>query len=186
MRLLAGTGAGAVLLQGLGEYCLLGPRRLDSGNSESSILHAVELNDIQLSLVRGGLAARWTAACEIRSQNGLTNFRYAKDYDAIVSVGLDDGERCFALEYERSAKAKKEYFAIANLLDQEKQISDLLLPGAQLRRAELPHRGFHGHSGEALVRNRPGLALAIAQHARCRRLLARASAAFRSAAIGPF
>ena len=119
-------GAGAVLLQGLGEYCQLGPRRLDSGNSESSILHAVELNDIQLSLVRGGLAARWTAACEIRSQNGLSRFRYAKDYDAIVSVGLGDGERCFALEYERSAKAKKEYFAIANLLDQEKQISHLL------------------------------------------------------------
>ena len=169
-----------------GEYCLIGPRRLDSGNGESSILHAVELNEIQLSLLRASPEARWTAACEIRSQNGLTNFRYAKDYDAIVSVGLDDGERCFALEYERSAKAKKEYFAIANLLDQEKQISDLLLPGAQPRRAELPHRDFYGHSGEAVVRDGARLAFAAAQHARCRRLLARATPAFRSAAITPF
>jgi len=146
----------------------------------------VELNEIQLSLLRASPEARWTAACEIRSQNGLTNFRYAKDYDAIVSVGLDDGERCFALEYERSAKAKKDYLAIANLLNQEKQISDLLLPGAQLRRAELPHRDFYGHSGEAVVRDGTGLAFAAAQHARCRRLLARATPAFRSAAITPF
>jgi hypothetical protein len=118
--------AGAVLLQGLGEYCLLGPRRLDSGNSESSILHALELNDIQLSLLRAGLAARWTAACEIRSQNGLARFRYAKDYDAIVAVRVDDLEGCFALEYERSAKAKKDYLGIARLLEQEKHVSHLL------------------------------------------------------------
>jgi hypothetical protein len=118
--------AGAILLQGLGEYCLLGPRRLDSGKGEASILHALELNDIQLSLLRAGLAARWTAACEIRSQNGLARFRYAKDYDAIVAVRVDDLERCFALEYERSAKAKKDYLAIARLLEQEKQVSHLL------------------------------------------------------------
>jgi len=119
-------GTAALLLQGLGEYCLIGPRRLDSGNGESSILHAVELNDIQLSLLRAGLGARWTAACEIRSQNGLTHYRYAKDYDAVAAVRVDSVERSFALEYERSAKAKKDYLAIADLLDQEKQLSHLL------------------------------------------------------------
>lgn len=119
-------GTAALLLQGLGEYCLIGPRRLDSGNGESGILHAVELNDIQLSVLRAGLGARWTAACEIRSQNVLTCFRYAKDYDAVVTVRADDEERCFALEYERSAKAKKDYLALAGLLDEEKQVSHLL------------------------------------------------------------
>ena len=120
-----GTSA-ALLLQGLGEYCLMGRRRLDSGNPESSILHALELNEIQLSLLKAGLGARWTPACEIRSQNVLTRFRYAKDYDAVVTVRADNEERCFALEYERSAKAKKDYLAVAQLLDGEKRISHLL------------------------------------------------------------
>jgi hypothetical protein len=126
-RMVYSIGAtAALLLQGLGEYCLIGPRRLDSGNGESSILHAVELNDIQLSLLRAGLRARWTAACDIRSQNGLTRFRYVKDYDALVAIRVEGVERCFALEYERTAKARKDYRAIANLLDEEKQVSHLL------------------------------------------------------------
>lgn len=120
-----GTSA-ALLLQGLGEYCLIGRRRLDSGNPDSSILHAVELNDIQLSLLKAGLGARWTPACEIRSQNVLTSFRYAKDYDAVVTVHREDGERCFALEYERSAKAKRDYLAVSHLLDEERRISNVL------------------------------------------------------------
>ena len=82
--------------------------------------------NIQLCLLRAGLGARWTAACEIRSQNGLTRYRYAKDYDAVVAVRVDSVERCFALEYKRSAKARKDYLAIADLLDQEKQVSHLL------------------------------------------------------------
>ena len=120
-----GTSA-ALLLQGLGEYCLIGRRRLGSGNPESSILHAVELNEIQLSLLKAGLGAGWTPACEIRSQNVLTRFHYAKDYDAVVTVRADNKERCFALEYERSAKAKRDYLGIAQLLDREKRISNLL------------------------------------------------------------
>jgi hypothetical protein len=120
-----GTSA-ALLLQGFGEYCLIGRRRLDSGNPESSILHAVELNDIQLSLLNAGLGARWTPACEIRSQNVLTNFGYAKDYDAVVTVEVEKVERCFAMEYERSAKAKKHYVSIADRLNEENQVSHLL------------------------------------------------------------
>jgi hypothetical protein len=116
----------ALLLQGLGEYCLIGRRRLDSGNPGTSILHALELNDIQLSLLKAGLGARWTPACEIRSQNVLTSFHYAKDYDAVVTVRVDNVERCFALEYERSAKAKRDYLAVSQLLDKEKRISHLL------------------------------------------------------------
>jgi len=126
-RVVYSVGASAaLLLQGLGEYCLIGRRRLDSGNPDSSILHAVELNDIQLSLLKAGLAARWTPACEIRSQNVLTNYRYAKDYDAVVTVEVDKVERRFAIEYERSAKAKKHYVSIADRLSEESQVSNLL------------------------------------------------------------
>src|SRR5579859_5878030 len=122
-RVVYSVGASAaILLQGLGEYCLIGPHRLASGNSESSIMHAVEVSEIQLSLLRAGLGARWTPACEIRSQNALTRVHYAKDYDAVVTVPVDKVERCFALEYERSAKAKKRYLAIADRLHEEKQV----------------------------------------------------------------
>lgn len=126
-RVVYSVGASAaLLLQGLGEYCLIGPRRLASGNSEASIVHALGLSEIQLSLLRAGVGARWTPACEIRSQNVLTDFRYAKDYDAVVTVEVDKVERCFAMEYERSAKAKKHYFVIADRLSEENQVSHLL------------------------------------------------------------
>jgi hypothetical protein len=82
-RVVYSLGASAaLLLQGLGEYCLIGPRRLARGNSESSLLHALELNDIQLSLLQAGPGQKWIPACEIRSQNVLTHFGFAKDYDA--------------------------------------------------------------------------------------------------------
>jgi hypothetical protein len=116
----------ALLLQGLGEYCLIGPHRLASGISEFSIVHALELSEIQLSLLRAGIGARWTPACEIRSQNVLTNFGYAKDYDAVVTVEVANVERRFALEYERSAKAKKRYAIIADRLSGEHRVRHLL------------------------------------------------------------
>ena len=49
----------------------------------------------------------WMGSMEIRSQNELTAFGFAKDYDAIVTVRTDIGERRFALEYERTPKAAK-------------------------------------------------------------------------------
>ena len=117
---------GALILQGRGEYCLIGPRRLGSNNGEFSILHAVELNEIHLSLLRSGLPATWTPASEVRSQNELSDFGYVKDYDAVVWVKWADGEIRFALEYERSAKAAKHYQAIASLLKRESRVSHVL------------------------------------------------------------
>jgi len=120
-----GTPA-ALMLQGLGEYCLIGHRRLDSGNPDVSALHALELNEVQLSLLRAELGARWTPACDIRSQNVLSRTRYAKDYDAVIAVPVDGEERRFALEYERSAKARRDYAAITRLLDGETLVSHVL------------------------------------------------------------
>jgi hypothetical protein len=120
-----GTPA-ALLLQGLGEYCLIGQRRLDSGNPDGSILHALELNEVQLSLLRAGLGARWTPACDIRSQNVLNRTRYAKDYDAVIAVPVDGEEQRFALEYERTAKARQRYATIARLLDRETLVVHVL------------------------------------------------------------
>lgn len=117
---------GAVLLQGLGEYYLLGNERGNPNRVEPSALHAIELNEIHLSALRSGLLVRWIPAVEIRSQNELTGFGYAKDYDAIVTMHTDTGEERLALEYERSPKAAKYYRAIAASIAHEHHVDCIL------------------------------------------------------------
>jgi len=132
--LLTGTGdvvysvasAAATMLQSMGEYCLVGRGRTDAGKTNGSALHAIGLNEIQLSGLRAGLLVRWMGSMEIRSQNELTEFGFAKDYDAIVTVRTDMGERRFALEYERTPKPAKCYRAIAASLSQEVHVNRLL------------------------------------------------------------
>lgn len=132
--LVAGTGdavysvasSAATLLQSMGEYCLVGGGRIDAEKANRNVLHAIGLNDIQLSALRAGLLVRWMGAMEIRSQNELTAFGFAKDYDAIVTVRTDVGERRFALEYERTPKPAKCYRAIAACMGQEVHVNRLL------------------------------------------------------------
>jgi hypothetical protein len=62
----------------------------------------------------------------IRSQNELTAFGFAKDYDAVVTARTDIGERRFALEYERSPKPAKCYRAITACMSQEVHVNRLL------------------------------------------------------------
>jgi len=132
--LAAGTGeavysvasTAAALLQSMGEYCLIGCGRAEGGAAGKSALHAIGLNEIHLAALRAGVLVRWTAAMEIRSQNELTAFGFAKDYDAIVTVSTDRGERRFALEYERTPKPAKSYRAIAARISREIHVSRLL------------------------------------------------------------
>lgn len=127
MQLVYSVGrSGALLLQGLGEHCLLGRERGNQDRVEPSALHAIELNEIHLTVLRSGLLARWIPAMEIRSQNELTRFGYAKDYDAIVTVRTDTGDRQFALEYERTPKAAKFYRAIAASFALEQHVNRIL------------------------------------------------------------
>lgn len=116
----------AMLLQGMGEYCLVGRDRFNGKESERSVLHAIGLNEIQLSALRAGLIVRWIGATEIRSQNELTGFGFAKDYDAVVTVRTERGERRFALEYERSPKPIRYYRDVAAALGREARIDHLL------------------------------------------------------------
>ena len=130
----AGTGhvvysiasTAATLLQSMGEYCLVGCRRTDAEETNRNALHAIGLNDIQLSALRAGLLVRWMGSMEIRSQNELTAFGFAKDYDAIVTVRTDTGERRFGLEYERTPKPAKCYRAIVACMSQEVHLNRLL------------------------------------------------------------
>ena len=63
---------------------------------------------------------------EIHSRNELTEESYSKDYDAIVTVTNNAGERTFALEYERTPKARKEYLDIASNIESERAVDRFL------------------------------------------------------------
>jgi hypothetical protein len=115
-----------MLLQGNGEYCLIGRGRFNGKEAERSALHAIGLNDIQLSILRAGLLVRWIGAMEIRSQNELTGFGFAKDYDAVVTVRPGAGEKRFALEYERSPKPMRYYRDVAAALGREAHVTHVL------------------------------------------------------------
>lgn len=120
------AGGAAILLQDLGEYCLVGRDRFNGKEAERSVLHAIGLNGIQLSLLRARLLVRWTASIEIRSQNELTGFGFVKDYDAVVTVHTEKGNQRFALEYERSPKPLRFYRDIAAALCREARVSHVL------------------------------------------------------------
>lgn len=118
--------SGAMLLQAAGEYCLMGPRPEDRAEDGAAVLHALEVNEIHLTLLRSGLAFRWIPVTEIRSQNELTTFGYAKDYDAVVEIMCTKGSLKFGLEYERSAKAERQYRLIAERITQERHLGHVL------------------------------------------------------------
>ncbi len=118
------AGGAAMLLQGMGEYCLVG--RPNGKEAERSVPHAIGLNDIQLSALSAGVLVRWICSMEIRSQNELTGFGFAKDYDAVVTVRIEAREQRFALEYERSPKPRRYYRDVADALGREAHVSHVL------------------------------------------------------------
>src|SRR5262245_12214034 len=89
--------------------------------------HWIELNKIHLSLARHpGLLKEWLSETAIVSRNLLTTIGYAKDYDAVVTLGVGEMAFTFALEYEHSAKAKAAYMDIRDRLESEQQVKRFL------------------------------------------------------------
>ena len=124
---------------------MVGRDRFNGKEAERSVLHAIELNEIHLSVLRAGLLVRWISSMEVRSQNELTRFGFAKDYDAVVTVRTDADEQCFALEYERSPKPMRYYRDVAAALSQETHANQVLylLPNYDLLQFV---SGFFGNS----------------------------------------
>ena len=100
-----------------------GPR-MDS--SLKAIYHAIELNEIHLALKRSQRLVHWMPETEIRSRNELTDYGYRKDCDALVTVRTDRGERKFALEYERTPKARRQYVQICADIAAERAVNSFL------------------------------------------------------------
>lgn len=116
--------AGASELISKGEY-YSGPMEA-SRTSNGHVQHALELNDIHLTLKKAGELVRWTPESDIRSRNELTNIGFVKDYDATVSVRVDGREHQFALEYERTPKARRHYLAIRKRIEAETEFVHFL------------------------------------------------------------
>jgi DNA-binding HxlR family transcriptional regulator len=107
----------------LAEHCPV----LDNGKQKDSVSanhlrHSIGLNELHLSLSRQGILEDWQSEVTIRAKNELTSSGYVKDYDAIVTVRIEERQVTFALEYERTPKKSREYLQIRNLLEQENRI----------------------------------------------------------------
>lgn len=114
---------GASLLIDYGE--LFSGRSGAEGNKKNCI-HWLDLNDLHLALLRARVLTRWIPATEICSQNDLTRFRYAKDYDAVAVLDRDGATFRFGIEYERSPKTDTRYQEIAYSLESEQLVDTVL------------------------------------------------------------
>lgn len=117
------SAEGASLLVDYGE---LFSGRTGVDGARESCAHWLDLNDLHLSLLRAHTLTRWIPATEICSQNDLTQFRYAKDYDAVAVVDRGGVGLRFAIEYERVPKTQARYEAISRVLEYEQLIDAVL------------------------------------------------------------
>ncbi len=92
----------------------------------SRVAHSVEVTDIRLHLLRAGLLREWRSEVEVRASNDLVSYRFAKDYDSIMTLAVRGREVKAALEYERQPKAKKRYERIQETIEHERRVDRFL------------------------------------------------------------
>lgn len=134
---------GVAHLAGRGEHyaAALRPEHADSGNA---IFHALDLNDIHIRLMETGALVEWKSEAEIRSRNAFTTFRYAKDYDAVVTVARNGRQAEFALEYERSPKSARKYRHIRREIESESLIAHFVYLAANYHLLNFLTQFFEG------------------------------------------
>jgi hypothetical protein len=117
---------GLTLLEHYGHFSIV----LNSNSAHlphsSQVFHSLELNAVQLALMRANLLACWQSELEIASFNTISRSPFAKDYDAIVDVWIGQRKSRFALEYERTLKSFKQYEQIRVALETEHQLDCIL------------------------------------------------------------
>ena len=118
--------AGVSELAGKGECYARPIDRIESSDGQGRLHHSLDLNEIHLALKRTGSLVYWTPETEIRSRNDLTPAGYWKYYDAVVMVRLAGHDCRFALEYERTPKAARQYLSVQQRIEQETSIAHFL------------------------------------------------------------
>ncbi len=86
----------------------------------------------------------WKSEAEIRSRNAFTTFHYAKDYDAVVTVGSNGRQAEFALEYERTPKSARKYRRIRCEIESETLISHFVYLAANYHLLNFLTQFFEG------------------------------------------
>jgi hypothetical protein len=117
---------GALRLVGTGEYCFPCGNTAASHDRRRGIDHFLELNEIHLALKRSGSLVYWTSELAIRSRIDLAGSGYWKYYDAVVVVRLAGLDYKFALEYERTPKAARQYTSIRDRIERESTMAHFL------------------------------------------------------------
>jgi hypothetical protein len=120
------TTSGLAPLIRTGECYTLGPNEQGELADPIAACHAVEINDIRLGFRRTGLLVRWMPESRVRSRNELTNIGYLKDYDAILTLRLNQRTCEIALEYERTAKSTQHYAWIRKRMEAEPELKHFL------------------------------------------------------------
>ena len=92
----------------------------------SQIPHALELVNIHLALMRGGILRTWKTDLEIASRNLVLDGLATKDFDAIAEIDVNGNSHCCGIEYERSPKSPSRYRAIREVLDRDQTVDTVL------------------------------------------------------------
>lgn len=129
---------------GLGEFCTAPIHGRTGKPVCTSILHALDLNEIHLALKGAGVLAHWCPELQVRSRNELTSDRYEKDYDAVVRLRIGSAEPEFALEYERTPKAKRRYEFVRYKVEHEDQLRRFVYIAANYHLLSYVVRMFDG------------------------------------------
>jgi len=120
------TPDGLIELESHGDFAIALHSRSRHMPHRMQVFHALELNAIRLALARNRLLAGWLSEIEIASSNMVSVAPFQKDYDAVVRVRSGNDTFEFALEYERSLKANRQYARIRAALECERRISSVL------------------------------------------------------------
>lgn len=117
---------GLVELENFGRFATVLNSKTQHLPHLSQIPHALELNSVQLELIRKNLLISWKSDVEVASSNTVSAEALEKDYDAIVDVWNDQTASRFALEYERTLKSLQQYAKVRRALEAEDKVGCIL------------------------------------------------------------
>jgi hypothetical protein len=93
---------------------------------EHQTRHALQLNRAHIALLKIDAQLQWTRAKDIHAINRSGYQTYAKTYDAIVDIMVDDRYYKIGIEYERTLKASERYGELLAKLEAESRLNMIL------------------------------------------------------------
>jgi len=121
------TASGSLCLESHGDFYLSESPFLTGKRLEGvSICHCLQLNNIQLALLRTKHLNQWIPEARLLALMRLGTSPYAKAYDAVVELLLESRLIRFGLEYEHTLKSARRYGEICEALEGERNLERVL------------------------------------------------------------